>query len=159
MAVLSAPRITSYSGGVDGGVIPRRIPSPMADNVIIYAGALVQVNAAGYATPAGLASAANTSGYVTMGRAYRTYDNTVSGHTLGGIIAEIEQGAFFWDNLAGDLVVQATVGKTCYAYDDHTVALTNTGGNFASAGKVLALLVVPELGPSPQVLVQTIVGL
>lgn len=162
MANLSGPRITDRSGGVDGSVIPGRIAAPMADNVIIYQGALAQANASGYATPAGVASTANTSGFVTMGRAYHTYDNTVTGplgagHALGGLTVEVEQGAFFWDNLAADPVVQATVGKSCYAYDDHTVALTNTGGNFAVAGKVLGLYTLPELGA--QVLVQTIVGL
>lgn len=157
MANLSAPRITDRSGGVDGSVFPTRIALPMADNIVIWQGALVQVNASGYLTPAGVASAVDTSGYVTMGRSYRTYDNTVSGHALGGITAEVEQGAFFWDNLAGDLVVQADVGHSCYAYDDHTVAHTNTSSHYAVAGKVLGLITLPELGA--QVLVQTVVGL
>lgn len=154
MANLSANRPTDRLGGVDNGVVVNRIPIPIADNVHIYEGALVQVNASGYATPAGVASAVDTSAYVTVGRAYREYDNTVTGHTPGALTTEIEQGCFSWDNLGTDLVVQGDVGHNCYAYDDHTVAHTNTSSHYAVAGKVLAIFTVPELGS--QVWVQTV---
>lgn len=156
MANLSANRPTARDGGVDSGVIVNRIQIPIEDNVHIYQGALVQVNASGFAVPAGVAAATDTSAYVTVGRAYREYDNTVTGHAQSALTVEIEEGAFFWDLKSGDLPVQADVGHTVYAYDDHTVAHTNTSSHYAKAGILLALVTLPELGA--QALVQTILS-
>lgn len=152
MTALAQNRPTVRQGGADGGTLVTRIGLFVEDNVHIYQGALVQVNASGYAVPAGVATAVDTTGYVTMGRAMEEVDNTLTGHTQGGKTVQVDQGAFSWDNLAGDPVVQADVGRTCYAYDDHTVAHTNTGTKYVTAGKVLALMTLPELGS--QVIVQ-----
>lgn len=154
MSALTQNRPTDRQGGIDGSTLVTRIGLLVEDNVHIYQGALVQVNASGYAVPAGVATAVDTSAYVTMGRAMEEIDNTLSGHTQGGKTVQVDQGCHSWDNLAGDLVVQADVGHNCYAYDDHTVAHTNTSSHYAVAGKVLALVNLPELGD--QVMVQTV---
>jgi hypothetical protein len=83
MAALSQNRPTARFGGLDGGTVANRIPVPIADNVHILQGGLVQANASGYATPAGTATTVDTSTYTTLGKAYREYDNTGSGHALG----------------------------------------------------------------------------
>lgn len=153
MASLSGNRPTSRQGSLDG-VLVSRIGLLVEDNVHIYLGAQVQVNVSGYAVPAGVATAVDTTGYVTMGRAMEEVDNTLSGHTQGGKTVQVDQGAFTWDNLAADPVVQADVGHNCYAYDDHTVAHTNTSTHYVVAGKVIGLVNIPELGD--QVVVQTV---
>lgn len=153
MASLSANRPTDRQGSIDG-VLVSRVGLLVEDNVHIYQGALTQVNAAGYLVPAGVATAVDTSAYVTAGRAMEEVDNTLSGHTQGGKTAQVDQGAFTWDNLAADPVVQGDVLRNCYAYDDHTVAHTNTSSHYAVAGKVLGLINLPELGD--QVVVQTV---
>lgn len=154
MAALTQNRPTDRFGGVDSGILVNRIPVPIADNVHIFQGALVQANATGYATPAGTATTADTSAFTTLGRAYREYDNTISGHTLGALTVEVEQGAFSWDNHASDPVTQAEVGKAVYADDDHTVRKTSDTNTRAVAGKALCLMTLPELGD--QVMVQTV---
>src|SRR5689334_23244169 len=114
MSALSQNRPTDRQGGIDGNTLVSRLGLLVEDNVHIYQGALVQVNASGYAVPAGVATAVDTSGYVTMGKAMEEIDNTLSGHTQGGKTVQVDQGAHTWDNLAGDLVVQADVGRNCY---------------------------------------------
>lgn len=154
MAALTQNRPTDRKGGVDGGVIVNRFEVPIADNVHIFQGGLVQANASGYATPAGTATTADTHLFTTLGRAYREYDNTVTGHALAALTVEVEQGAFTWDNDSNNPVVQADVGKDCYALDDHTVSHDGNSSTSAVAGKVLALVTLPELGA--QVIVQTV---
>jgi hypothetical protein len=150
MAALTANRPTD-KGNVDGQVLASRIAIPIADNVHIYQGALVQCDTNGRAIPA----ATGQSGPI-MGRAYREYDNTVTGHVVAALTVEVEQGVFTWDIDAGSPPVQASTGLVCYALDDHTISLSNAGTR-ASAGRVLGLITVNELGN--QVLVQTIAGI
>lgn len=102
---------------------------PLADNVKIYQGALV-VLSAGYAQPA-----TSAVGLVAVGRARTTVDNTVTGHTLGGLSVEVEQGTFRWVN--GDSIAQAQVGARAYMTDDQTVA--KTAGTKSVAGIITAV--------------------
>lgn len=154
MSALSANRPTDRLGGVDSGVVVNRIPTPIADNVHIFQGALVQADTNGRATPAGLATQSDTHLFVTIGRAFREYDNTVTGHTAGALTVEVEQGCFSWDILGTDTVAQAQCFTNVYAEDDHTVRATSNSTTRAVAGKLLAILTLPELGS--QALVQTI---
>jgi hypothetical protein len=141
MASLSANRTTQQYATE---AMPVKAPGiPIADNVHIYQGALVQYNASGQATPAGTATTADTHLFVTAGRSTREYDNTVAGHAAGALTVEVEYGAFLWDNSGTDPVAQANVGKTVYAADDHTIAATSNSNVLASAGKLLGLLTVP----------------
>ncbi len=130
---LTKPYISSQYGGVSGPS-PERLFFPIADNVIIYEGALVQVNASGLATPAGIATTADTHLYHTVGRAQQTYDNTVAGHAASAFTVEVAQGAFEWDNSVGDPVAQADVMTTVYAENDSIIAKTSATSTLAKAG-------------------------
>lgn len=117
-----------------------RLYAPIADNVHIYQGALVQINASGYATPAGTATQSDSHTFVTWGRAAREYDNTVTGHSLGALLVEVEVGIEYWDILATDSLAQANVGATVYAEDDHTVRATSNSTTRAAAGKLVGVV-------------------
>lgn len=102
---LSADRNTPMKDG-------ELVNVPVATNTKIYAGALVALNASGYATPGAVAA---TLTY--LGRAEEQTDNT------GG----------------ADAIVQADLGKTCYIVDDETVAKTDGTATRSAAGKVVGL--------------------
>lgn len=150
MAALTANRPTDQLGGTESA-IPHRFPVPIADAVHIYQGAMVQLDSAGRANPA--ASSNMTQGI--MGRAYREYDNTVTGHTAGALTVEVEQGAFLYDLKATNTPAQANVGTLVYASDDHT--LSTSSGDGGPVGILLAIINVPEFGN--QGVVQIIAGL
>lgn len=100
---------------------------PLADNVKVYKGTIA-VLSAGYMQPG-----SSAPGLIVLGRSRKQYDNTISGHTLGGITGEVEEGIFKFAN--GDSIAQADVGKIAYVVDDSTVA---KGGNGRSrAGQIV----------------------
>jgi hypothetical protein len=105
MAALTANRPTDRAGVQ---VIPNRVGNPIADNVHIFQGAIVQADGNGNMTPGGAATQADTHTFRTMGRAYKEYDNTVAGHAAGAFTVEPEFGAFLLDIAAGDAVAQTT---------------------------------------------------
>ena len=43
------------------------------------------------------------------------------------------------ENYGSDAVVQADLGKTCYIYDDETVAKTNGSSARSAAGKIVGI--------------------
>ena len=88
----------------------------------IYAGALVAVDATGYAVPA-----ANTAGLKVLGRAEHK--------ALAGEPLLVKRGVFLFENKAGDLVVAADIGSYCYVGDDETVQHT-ANSNAIVAGLV-----------------------
>jgi hypothetical protein len=134
MSALTANRPTAQAGGVTGPVL-ERFYIPVADNVHIFQGALVQVNPAnGLAYPAGTANTTDTHTYVTVGRAQEEVDNTIVGHTAGGLSVEVAEGAFLWDNSGTDALTAAMLFTACYGADDHTVAHTSNSGVLAKAG-------------------------
>lgn len=121
MAALTAPRGTPEAIGDT-----RRVPLPA--NGKIFQGALVQINAAGYAVP-GSATAAN----VAIGRAEESVDNTGGANGDRGI--DVKRGVFRYANsAAGDLIGRTEIGKTVYVVDDQTVAKTNNAGARPAAG-------------------------
>jgi len=126
MAALAAPRVTNPWGSLYAS---RAIP--VADNVKIYPGALVVINASGYCEPATAAAAKIAAGAY---RGTRILDNTVTGHAAAAFDVPVDMGTFKFDNKGGDLVTQAMVGAACYMEDDHTVRLTSTATS--AAGKV-----------------------
>ncbi len=138
MAALTGVYLSTQYGGVSGPV-PERIYCPIADNVLIYQGALVQFNpATGYCYPAGSANTADTHTYITLGRATQTYDNTVAGHAAAALTVEIAQGAFLWDaGTSGDALAQTNCFAAVYAIDDHTVGATSGSTTRAVAGILL----------------------
>lgn len=94
---------------------------PVADNVHIYKGAHVCVNASGYAQPA-----TDASSVKYLGIAYEEADNTVTGHADAFIDVRVEiEGRFL---LVATGMAQTSIGKFCYITDDSAVALTSTYG-------------------------------
>jgi len=152
MAALSANRSTTR----DNGPI-FRASYPIADNVHIYQGALVQLLTTGYVTPAGTATQSDSHTFLTVGRAIREYDNTVSGHSLGALIVEVEYGIMEWDILGTDTIAQSAVGTLVYAEDDHTVRATSNSTTRAAAGRCVGLITLPGFA-SQQAKVFTIPG-
>lgn len=103
---------------------------PVGANARIFLGAIVQINAAGFAVP-GAATAAN----VAIGRAEAAADNT--GGANGAITVDVRRGVFrFANSAAGDLIARTEIGKPCYVVDDQTVAKTNNAGARPIAGTV-----------------------
>jgi hypothetical protein len=111
---LSANRNTKDLGF---DVIPHFISIPVTDNQHIYAGSLVGLDSAGRARP--MTVSATTP--VCIGRAEAEADNTVTGHSAGGINVLVKTGVFPFDNDTGTPITNASRGKICYAKDDYTV--------------------------------------
>ncbi|MFZ4537824.1 hypothetical protein [Propionivibrio sp.] len=124
MSALTADRNTPFKDGESLAV-------PVAANAVIFAGALVVANASGFAAPG---STATTLTY--LGRAESAVNNTGGANGDKALVVRREK-AFKWANLAGDPVVQADLGKTCYIVDDQTVAKTSATDTRSIAGKVV----------------------
>lgn len=105
---------------------------PVAANTRIYAGALVAVNAMGYAVPGSTATDLKAAG-----RAEEQVDNT--GGADGAKRIEIRRGVFLFKNDAVDPVDGIHVLGDCYIVDDETVAATDGTGTRSIAGKVLEI--------------------
>ena len=127
---LSANRVTKRMGE---HVDPTIVGIPVTDNVHIYEGSLVGKDSAGRARPMTLS--ATTA--LCLGVAEKEADNTVTGHTAGGITAQIRQGTYkFDDGGNGGALTAADVGNPCYASDDHTVNKGTGSSTYAIAGTV-----------------------
>lgn len=109
------------------------IPVPVAANTVIFGGSLVAVNASGYLVPGAVAT---TLTY--LGRAEGYVSNNPGANGAKSVNVR-RRKMFKWKNYASDLVVQADLGKTCYIYDDETVAKTNGSATRSAAGTVLAI--------------------
>lgn len=124
MAALTADRNTLYKDGEE-------LPFPVAANAVIYAGALVVSNAAGYAAPGSAAA-----GLIALGRSEDSISNN-PGADGAKVIRVRRKKAFLFANSTTDAVVQADVGRPCYIQDDQTVCHTATGKSVA--GTVVGL--------------------
>ncbi len=99
------------------------------DSAVIYKGALVGRNrATGYAR--GL-----VAGDEFLGVAYEKADNTISGHSAGGVLVKLHQAIDVVHALAG--VAAGDVGKDVYASADDALTLTPTGNS--RVGRVVAV--------------------
>jgi hypothetical protein len=103
---------------------------PMAASAKIYAGALVCINAAGYAV------AGSTSTTLKVrGVAQEQVDNSTG--AAGAQLVNSRRGCFpFINSAAADEITRADIGATAYIVDDQTVAKTN-GTNTRSAAGVI----------------------
>ena len=106
MSALSADKKTEYREGVD-------ISIPVDDGDIIYAGALVCVNAAGYAV-----AGADTAGLIFMGVARESVDN--SGGQDGDVNVLVRRRGLFKMELATAISI-ANVGDNVFIADDASV--------------------------------------
>ncbi|MCC6358534.1 MAG: hypothetical protein IT450_07320 [Phycisphaerales bacterium] len=105
------------------------IEVPVDDNANIFKGALVgRKRATGYARPL-------VAGDEFLGVAYKQADNTVAGHTAGGISVRLYQAIDIVHTLTG--VAVADIGKDVYASDDATLTLTPTGNS--RIGRVISV--------------------
>ncbi|MGE0481811.1 MAG: hypothetical protein AB7Q17_15205 [Phycisphaerae bacterium] len=108
---------------------PALIELPVDDNVVIWKGALVGRNrSTGYCRPL-------SSGDDFLGVAYQKADNTVAGHTAGGISVRLQQNVDVVHTLSG--AANGDVGKTAYATDDATLTLNPSGTS--RIGRIVAL--------------------
>lgn len=112
---------------------------PVADNVIIYKGARVMVvGGTGYATPA-----ADTASGIYVGIARETVDNTISGHTAGGLTVTVERVAAgasldaLHEITMATSFTQASVGKFAYLVSDNTADIAANSTNKVVYGRIL----------------------
>lgn len=103
---------------------------PVAAATLIYAGAMVMRNAAGF-----LLEGQTATGLVGAGRAEERKDNSAGAD--GAMNVVFRTGTFHYANSAGaDEVTAADIGTVCYAVDDQTVARTSGANTRSKAGIV-----------------------
>ena len=108
----------------------REFTFPVAAAKKIYAGALVCLNATGFATPGAVATTLKT-----VGRASAQVDNSLGAD--GAVTVTVRRGVFrFANSAAADLIAAADIGADCYVVDDQTVAKTNGAATRSIAGKI-----------------------
>lgn len=121
-AALSAARDTKAKSNL-------RLNIGVKTGVTIYAGALVAVDATGYAIPA-----SDATGLTILGRATKT---VAGGSDASGTYnIDVEQGAFWYASDAGTKV-KSKIGSILYIVDDQTVSATNSGTYGIAAGIML----------------------
>ena len=104
---------------------------PLAAATVIYAGALVALNAAGTAVPA-----SDAASRIVIGRAEETVDNSAG--AASALSISVKRGIFGFDNSATNAVTIAHIGRVVYVEDDNTVQ-SATGTNSVKAG--IAILI------------------
>lgn len=126
MSALTEDRNTPVRDGV-------MFAAPVAAAVTVHAGAMMVLNATGYAQPATTAT-----GLVILGRAEEAIDNADGAD--GDETVTVRRGVFRWENSAGaDELTRAQIGDSCYIVDDQTVAKTDATGTRSVAGVVVDL--------------------
>ena len=120
MAALTNARDTAEI--MDGG---RQLVLPVKAKTVIYQGALVALDADGFAIPGKKAA-----GLTAAGRAEETVENTGSD---GELVIRVTRGVFIYSNTstAANKVTAAHVLKPCYSQDDQTVTALVTGASVA----------------------------
>ena len=110
----------------------QRLSLPLAANALIYAGALVCVNATGFATRGAVATTLKAAGV-----AQQRVDNT--GGADGALRIEVDRAGahLFANSAAADLITRADLGSTVFIVDDQTVAKTSATSTRSAAGKVV----------------------
>lgn len=139
MAALTGDRNTPERAGID-------IVLPVAASTQIFAGALVALNASGFAI-----GGATAVGLKAIGRAEQNVDNSDGAN--GDLTIRVKRGIFRYANSAGgDEIAAANIGAACYIVDDQTVAKTSDTGARSRAGRIVdveSLGVWVEVGRSP----------
>lgn len=129
MAALTQERLTDFFG-----FYPARRTLPMKAATKVFKGAMVAIDNAGNAMPAGLLAGGSVR---VVGVANATSDNLAG--AAGATKVEAAPGVFRFLNHAADLVTAADVGADCFVVDDNTVAKTSATSTRATAGKVQAI--------------------
>lgn len=121
MTALTADRATAYR---DGDLVSYGV----AASAKIFAGALVCVDANGYATPGAVSATLKA-----VGRAEEQIDNSAGAN--GDLSVTVRKGVFKWAN-AGDVTI-AHLEATVYIDDDQTVSSVSTGKSAAGTCKAV----------------------
>lgn len=123
MANLTKPRDTSE---IANGA--KYLSLPVKGATTIYQGALVAIDANGYAIPGKKAVSITAAG-----RAEETVENSGAD---GELVIRVSRGVFVFDNTAttSNKITKAHVMQLCYM-DDHTVTALATGAS--AAGRVI----------------------
>lgn len=116
MAALTNVRDTSELGG-------KYIALPVKGATTIYQGAIVAVDANGYAIPGKKAADLKAAG-----RAEETVENKGGG---GDAVIRVSRGTFVFENSTSGEITAADVLGLCYMEDDQTVTKTGTGASVA----------------------------
>lgn len=96
----------------------------------IFAGALVALDANGFAVPGATATDLTADG--------RAEEHVENAGADGDVQVEVRKGTFRFANSAGaDEIVAADIGATCYIVDDQTVAKTDGTATRSAAGTVM----------------------
>lgn len=104
---------------------------PAAASVTCFQGALVSVDASGYARPA---RTSTTDKCIGVCRA-----KVANGAVAAAVNVEVDgEGVYgpFANSASGDLIARANIGSVCYVVDDQTVALTSGSSTRIVAGTV-----------------------
>ena len=101
---------------------------PAGATAKIFAGALVVLNASGYAVPGSTATT-----LTAVGRANEQVDN--SSGADGDQTVEVERGVFQYANDGS--INRTHIGKTLYIVDDQTLSATDGTGTRSAAGKCI----------------------
>jgi len=128
MTALAKDRKTDQLGTPD--VVLPAMHALAAAAILVYAGSLIGVNAAGYATKM---SADPT--LTIVGVAEKQVDNSAG--SAGDVAIPFNIGVFYFD-VSGTAPTAADIGKTMFAVDDHTVSLSDDGGNRPPVGFLFA---------------------
>lgn len=100
------------------------IAVPVKGSTTIYQGALVALDAGGYAIPGKKAE-----NLTAVGRAEETVANAGAD---GELVVRVARGVFVFDNTtSANKITAARVLKPCYMEDDHTVTALATGASVA----------------------------
>lgn len=112
----------------------------LAANAQVYQGGMVVLKA-GFAiagrSGVGADNAAKAADAATLQAVGVAEETVTGGPTDGAKRVAVEEGVFFFDNLTGDLVTRADIGKACFIADDETVARTSPNNTRARAGIVV----------------------
>lgn len=126
MPALNADRVTPWRAGED-------FEFPVAASTLIYAGALVCINASNLATKGAVSTTLKC-----VGVAQARCDNSAGAASSKRV--KVRRGCFqFANSAAGDAIALADVGSDCFIVDDQTVAKTNGSNTRSVAGKVRAV--------------------
>lgn len=132
MAALTKARLVPVKGESEG--LTRYLP--VKGSTVIYNGAIVMLDASGYANPAAAASGNNA--FVVAGIAEETVDNSAGsdGDLYVRVKANDTCSAFGFNNHGSDTCVAADIGKLVYATDDNTVANAQSSTNRPLVGYI-----------------------
>jgi hypothetical protein len=139
MSALTQDRKTDKAGP-DDVVYPGLLKYPVDASTTIYGGAIVCIDAAGYATST--ATPVNTMKIV--GRCERQVANQTTGGSItpdgiasgvaGSVLVQVRQGFYYYNVNADTTPAVTTFGANLYASDDNTLSTSDAGGTRPYAG-------------------------